>query len=81
MNSPIRAVYRAREDGDYDFMAAFANDEEIWDGDVAETCAEALRAESPDEFIVKEFADLTHLVDVLNGASVMSPIVTSELNS
>lgn len=60
----INAVYRAREDGDYDFMAAFAKDDELFDGSVAETYAENLRSEGH-EVITKEFADLAHLVDVL----------------
>ena len=74
--APIKAVYRLREDGDYDFMAAFANDEEIWDGDVSETYAENLRAEGEDA-IVKEFDDLKHLVDVLDDASVRGANVPS----
>lgn len=61
----IRAVYRQREDGDYDFMAAFANDELIWDSDIAETYAEELRGEG-ETVIVLPFNDLKDLVDVLN---------------
>lgn len=60
----IRAVFRAREDGDFDFVAAFANDAEQWDGDVAETYAENLRAEG-EEAIVKEFGALDQIPDVL----------------
>jgi len=69
MKEPIRAVYRLREDGDYEFMAAFANDGEIWDGDVAETYAENLRFEG-EEVLVKNFDDLKHLVDVLTVGDV-----------
>jgi asparagine synthetase B (glutamine-hydrolysing) len=61
---PVRAVYRLRENGDYDFVAAFANDDDLWDGDVAETYAENLRSEG-EEILVKNFDDLAHLVDVL----------------
>ena len=67
---PVRAVYRLREDGDYDFVAAFANDENLWDGDVAETYAENLRSEG-EEVIVKNFDDLAHLVDVLTPDAVL----------
>ena len=60
----IKAIYQRREDGDYDFLAAFAKDDELFDGSVAETYAENLRSEGH-EVITKEFADLAHLVDVL----------------
>jgi hypothetical protein len=68
MKDPIRAVYRRREDGDFDFVAAFANDDGLWDGDVAETYAENLRSEG-EEAIVRNFDDLAHLVDVIVDSS------------
>lgn len=75
----LRAVFRAREDGDFDFVAAFANDAEQWDGDAAETYAENLRAEG-EEIIVKEFGALDQIPDVLtpdagtpNGGSQATP--------
>jgi hypothetical protein len=62
---PIIAVYIKRTDGDYDFAAAFPNDETA---DVrecpAEKYAENLKAEG-ETVLVRKFADLAHLVDVL----------------
>ena len=60
----IKAIYRAREDGDHDFVAAFAG-ETIWDVHPADTYAQEWELETGDELIVMDFDDLTHLVDVL----------------
>lgn len=60
----IRAVYRQSKDGFYEFMAAFANDEGRWDGDVAETYAENLRMEG-ERVLVKEFRALSEMPTVL----------------
>jgi hypothetical protein len=60
----IKAVYKAREDGDWDFVAAFAG-ETIWDVHPADTYAQEWELETGDEVIVKDFDDLTRLVDVL----------------
>ena len=53
----IKAVYRAREDGDYDFVAAFATEHDYINSSCSWVCDK--------ELIVKDFDDLTHLVDVL----------------
>ena len=60
----IKAIYRAREDGDYDFVAAFAG-ESIWDVHPADTYAQEWELETGDELIVKDFDDLSRLPDVL----------------
>mgnify|MGYP001217450743 CR=1 FL=1 len=59
----IKAVYKAREDGDYDFVAAFAGEHD-YDEHPANTYSKEIEAEG-EEVIVKDFDDLTHLVDVL----------------
>ena len=59
----IRAIYTAREDGDYDFLAAFPLETD-YDIHPAEAYADELTAQG-EEFVLKDFDDLTHLVDVL----------------
>lgn len=49
----IRALYLKRPDGKYAFAAAFAIDENRYDGDVADTFAEELRQEGEDVLIVR----------------------------
>lgn len=60
--SAYKAVYRAREDGDYDFMAAFAVEDmpDDWPGHMIDW----LRAEGEDGRIV-EADTLAELPDVL----------------
>ena len=63
----VKAIYRAREDGDYDFVAAFA-EEHDYDEHPADTYAKELDEEGTycnDEVLVRWFDDLKHLVDVL----------------
>jgi hypothetical protein len=59
----IKAIYIAREDGDYDFLAAFA-EEHDHDVHPAETYAD-VKVEEGEEVIVKNFKDLEHLTDVI----------------
>ena len=59
----IKAIYKAREDGDYDFIAAFAKEHD-YDEHPADTYAKEIEAEG-EEVTVRWFEDLTHLVDVL----------------
>ena len=59
----IKAIYKAREDGDYDFVAAFA-EEHDYDEHPANTYAKEIEAEG-EEVTVRWFEDLTHLTDVL----------------
>ena len=69
----IKAIYIAREDGDYDFVAAFA---EEYDSKVhvltstppaaSDAYAKKMAAEG-EEVIVKDFSDLSHLTDVIEG--------------
>ena len=61
----IKAIYKAREDGDYDFVAAFA-EEHDYDEHPANTYAKEIEAEG-EEVIVKDFKDLEHLTDVIEG--------------
>ena len=61
----IKAIYIAREDGDYDFVAAFA-EEHDYDEHPADTYAKEIVAEG-EEVIVKNFKDITHLTDVIEG--------------
>ena len=65
----IRAIYRAKEDGDYDFLAAF-DGESHWDIHPADTYAEEWQLDTGDEVIVKDFKDLEHLTDVIEGWEV-----------
>jgi len=60
----IKAIYKAREDGDYDFVAAFA-EEHDYDEHPAVTYVEELHAEGRDVFY-KDFDDLSHLTDVIS---------------
>ena len=62
----IKAIYIAREDGDYDFLAAF-DGESRWDIHPADTYAEEWQLDTGDELIVKDFSDLSHLTDVIEG--------------
>mgnify|MGYP001094157623 CR=1 FL=1 len=62
----IKAIYRAREDGDYDFLAAFSEDYDYDFGRTAEQIAEVL-VEDGEEVILKDFKDLEHLTDVIEG--------------
>ena len=66
----IKAIYMAREDGDYDFLAAFAEEHDYdvhhWVGGEAKTLADVL-VEEGEEVIVKDFKDLPHLTDVIEG--------------
>ena len=61
----IKAIYRAREDGDYDFVAAFAEDHN-YDVHPAKTLADVL-VEEGYGVILKDFKDLEHLADVIEG--------------
>ena len=61
----IKAIYIAREDGDYDFVAAFAEDCVEAMG-VCNAYAKKMVAEG-EEVIVKDFSDLSHLTDVIEG--------------
>jgi hypothetical protein len=58
-NPAVRAVYRKGDNG-FDLVAVFTNDEDLWDGDVAETYAENLRSEG-EKVVVKEFDSLSQL--------------------
>lgn len=62
MDIEVRAIYRLREDGDYDFVACFGNDEGLWDHDPAETYAEELRL-AGEEVLVKRI--MIDAIDVL----------------
>ena len=57
----IKGIYRAREDGDYDFVAAFSDD--VLD---LTRLAEVM-VEDGEEVILKDFKDLEHLTDVIEG--------------
>ena len=59
----IKGIYIAREDGDYDFVAAFAGYAN-WGVHPAETYAKQCLDEG-EEVIVKDFKDLEHLTDVI----------------
>ena len=59
----IKAIYIAREDGDYDFVGAFAEEHDS-KVHALDAYAKKMMAEG-EEVIVKDFDDLTHLVDVL----------------
>jgi hypothetical protein len=61
----IKAVYIAREDGNYDFLAAFS-EEHDYDVHPAETYAD-VKVEEGEEVILKDFKDLEHLTDVIEG--------------
>ena len=61
----IKAIYIAREGGDYDFLAAFA-EEHDYDLHPAETYAKQC-VDAGEEVIVKDFKDLEHLTDVIEG--------------
>ena len=54
----IKAIYKARENGDYDFVAAFA---EEFDADFY---VHRIRGDG-EEYILKNFKDLAHLTDVI----------------
>ena len=59
----IKAIYRKRENGNYDFVAAFAKEHDC-DEHPADTYAKETVAEG-EEVIVKDFKDLEHLTDVI----------------
>lgn len=59
----ITAVYRLREDGDWDFMASFAVDE-YFNKNLPETYTSELR-KNGEEVLVKTFPDSSFLVDTL----------------
>ncbi len=59
----IRAIYIKDSAGAYIFAAAFAIDEDRYDGDIAETLAENLRQEGEDVLIVKN-CKLNNLYEV-----------------
>ncbi|MFA7219037.1 MAG: hypothetical protein WC119_00730 [Synergistaceae bacterium] len=68
-----KAVYRLRDDGDYDFCALFS-DEEIEKGqtnrgDVADEYAYRCTMTTDDAYITKTFEDISHVTDVLIGDS------------
>ena len=61
----IRAIYIAREDGDYDFVAAFAEVPKPRSRFVdADFYAHRVRGDG-EEYILKNFKDLAHLTDVI----------------
>lgn len=62
----IRALYVQGKDGKYRFVAAFANDGDLWDGDVADTYAENLEQEGHTVLAVNNCA-LNKLPDVWSG--------------
>ena len=57
----IKAIYRKRKDGNYDFVAAFSDD--VLD---LNRLAEVM-VEDGEEVILKDFKDLEHLTDVIEG--------------
>ncbi len=61
----IKAIYKTREDGDKDFIAAFA-EEHDYDEHPADTYAKEIEAEGKEEVTVMWFEDLSHLVDVIS---------------
>jgi hypothetical protein len=61
----IKAIYIAREDGDYDFVAAFAEEHDA-KVHALDAYAKKMVAEG-EEVIVKKFKDLEHLADVIEG--------------
>ena len=61
----IKAIYIAREDGDYDFVAAFAEEHDA-KVHALDAYAKKMVAEG-EEVIVKKFKDLEHLTDVIEG--------------
>ena len=63
----IQAVYVKREDGDWDFVAAFES-ESVWNQDenLADKFAQNLQVEG-EEVLVKNFDHFADLTDVLNG--------------
>ena len=61
----IKAIYIAREDGDYDFVAAFAKEHDS-KVHTLDAYAKKMVAEG-EEVIVKNFKDLEHLTDVIEG--------------
>ena len=66
----IKAIYRAREDGDYDFVAAFSDAASNAAGKIIQKEASQLAemmVEDGEEVIVKDFKDLEHLTDVIEG--------------
>ena len=58
----IKAIYRKREDGDYDFLTAFSEDNNYSFklNELAE-----IMVKDGEEVIVKNFKDLEHLTDVI----------------
>ena len=64
----IKAIYKAREDGDYDFVAAFSDDgpNGCSLGFDLNQLAEIM-VEDGEEVILKDFKDLEHLTDVIEG--------------
>ena len=61
----IKAIYIAREDGNYDFLAAFAEGHFDDLGTLDELTEQLV--EDGEEVIVKNFKDLEHLTDVIEG--------------
>jgi len=61
----IKGIYIAREDGDYDFVAAFAIQQPngVPVDDVLDYAKHCL--DEGEEVIVKDFKDLEHLTDVI----------------
>ena len=61
----IKGIYIAREDGNYDFLAAFSEGH-FDDLGTLDALTEQL-VEDGEEVIVKNFSDLSHLTDVIEG--------------
>lgn len=64
-----KAVYRLRDDGDYDFCALFSDEEiekgQTNHGDVADEYAYHRSMTTDDAYITKTFEDISHVTDVL----------------
>ena len=64
----IKAIYKKGKNDNYDFVAAFA-EEHDYDEHPADTYAKEIVAEGG-EVITKDFKDLEHLTDVIEGWEV-----------
>ena len=63
----IKAIYRKRKDGNYDFVAAFAG---YHANSLIEKTIAHLSGVKRKELIRKDFKDLEHLTDVIEGWEV-----------
>lgn len=59
----LRAIFIQQPSGEYKFVAAFANDDELWGSDVAENYCEGIKSEGR-QLMINNFERLNQIPEI-----------------